>query len=359
MMHMIRRVAVFMLFHPYRWLFTLASAASGCILAVAMVLAQTAFLPGHAPCQAPAASAVSAPVPDAFGSERLKAFSGLAFDLLPDLDALLDSWKPASAENNGAVPTAVLAFINPEFVTFTEYTIARGDNYWKVAKQFGYTIDTIVGCNPQLERVACYNGQRILLPSRGGCLHQVDYGEDLAAIALDYRVDPEAVVQANCIDEAWGLVPGMWLFIPGAKPLHLNQGMHQQYTTWSFFRSPLCGRYTSFVGNRIHPILGFSKFHNGVDIACKLNSWVGASAAGTVVAAGWGDAVGKYIKVDHHNGFQSLYGHLNAIYVHTGQKVKSGQLIGRSGNTGRSTGPHLHFTIWENGRVKDPMKYLK
>jgi len=77
-----------------------------------------------------------------------------------------------------------------------------------------------------------------------------------------------------------------------------------------------------------------------------------------VVSAGWGGAVGKYIKIDHHNGFMTLYGHLDAIYVRSGQRVNSGQLIARSGNTGRVTGPHLHFTIWKNGRVVNPMDYL-
>jgi murein DD-endopeptidase MepM/ murein hydrolase activator NlpD len=89
-----------------------------------------------------------------------------------------------------------------------------------------------------------------------------------------------------------------------------------------------------------------------------MRSWVGAAAAGTVIESGLGGAIGKYIKIDHHNGYQTLYGHLSEIYVRPGKNVKSGQLIARSGSTGRSTGPHLHFTIWEHGQVKDPMDFL-
>jgi len=192
----------------------------------------------------------------------------------------------------------------------------------------------------------------------GGSLHLVRTHESVESIALDYMIKPEKILQANKINNYWQIMPGMWLFVPGAKPLYLNSKMHKLYRRRALFRSPLCGRYTSFVGMRKHPVLGFSKFHNGVDIACPYNTWVGAAASGTVIAAGQGKAIGKYIKINHHNGYKTLYGHLNKIYVRRGQKVKCGQLIAKSGATGRVTGPHLHFTIWERGRVVDPMDYL-
>ena len=304
------------------------------------------------------------PLADGFASDRLGAYSGHGFNLHPDLMRLLDLFSQSllktykETESFADAIQQVRAYTDPEFVTFTEYTIRPGDNFWALAKRSGFTIDTIVGCNPYLEKIACYVGQKILLPSRGGCLHQVRPGEGLAQIALDYRVDQEAIIQANRLSREWGLMPGMWIFIPGAKPLYLTQKMHQEYAMRSMFRSPLTGRYTSYFGGRIHPVLGFSKFHNGVDIACKHGSWVGAARSGTVIAAGWGGAIGNMVKIDHHNGYVTVYGHLNSVHVRVGQKVNGGQLIARSGNTGRSTGPHLHFTIYENGVSKNPMKYL-
>jgi LysM repeat protein len=295
-----------------------------------------------------------------FAPERLDSYSGNDFNLFPDLISLLDLLEQslASASSKGPTIQDYTRFVNHEFVTFQYYTIQSRDNYWMVAKRNGYTIDTIVGCNPQLEKVVCFQGQKVLLPSKGGSLHCVQPDETVEKIALLFAVDPENIYQANRISRKWGVIPGMWLFIPGAKPRHLSENMHKEYLKRSLFRSPLTGRYTSFVGMRIHPTLGFSKYHNGVDIACHQGTWVGASAGGTVEYAGWGGAIGNYIKVDHHNGYETMYGHLSKIYVHEGQKIKGGQLIARSGSTGRSTGPHLHFTIWENHVVKNPMDFL-
>lgn len=335
-----------------------------CVLAAALVPAQSGLTPSLT--AAPAlVSREASPSPQPFSAERLAAFSGTDFELLPDLNALVDEFsrrlpvKAAVAAPAPAMdPAALIAGVDPEFVTFTRYRIQRGDNFWKLAKGLGYTIDTIVGCNPFLSQVSCRSGQEVLLPSRGGCLHQVGPLDTLQTLALDYRVETSAIAAANRIRPELGLVPGQWLFIPGAKPLQLSEGMHAQYSKRALFRSPLTGRYSSFVGNRLHPVLGFSRFHNGVDIACRHGSWVGAAAPGVVVAAGWGGGLGKYIKIDHQNGYITVYGHLSAIYVRVGKRVNGGQLIARSGSTGLSTGPHLHFTIYENGKVRDPMDFL-
>lgn len=349
---------LFPVFRPARYLVLAGLIGSVCALAVASTIMKPIAPPLYPE------SAGEPAAPSLFTLERLDAFSGTDFGLYPDLVDFLDVMesgardeKREAGELERLLP-AYTRFVNPAVVQFGIHTIAQGENYWQIAKQRGYTIDTIVGCNPHLKQVVCYRGQQILLPSQGGSLHQVKPGETLDTVALDYGVLPETISGANVIRSDWDVLPGMWLFIPGAKPRYLSEGMLQQYSKRALFRSPLAGRYTSFVGLRIHPVLGFSKFHNGVDIACPHNTWVGAAAEGTVVASGWGGAVGKYIKLDHHNGYQTLYGHLDKLYVRTGQSVRRGQLIGRSGSTGRVTGPHLHFTIWERGRIKDPMDYL-
>jgi LysM repeat protein len=349
---------LFPVFRPLRYLALAGLVGSLGALAVAATIVKPMVSPLYPE------SDLKPALPSVFTLERLEAYSGSGFDLYPDLVEFLDVLetglrddKQKATELDQLVP-AYTRFVNPAVVQFNLYTIAQGENYWQIAKQHGYTIDTIVGCNPHLGQVVCYQGQQILLPSQGGSLHQVKPGETLDTVALDYGVLPEAISGANVIRSDWDVLPGMWLFIPGAKPRYLSESMHQQYSKRALFRSPLAGRYTSFVGLRIHPVLGFSKFHNGVDIACPHNTWVGAAAEGTVIASGWGGAVGKYIKIDHHNGYQTLYGHLDQIFVRTGQTIRRGQLIGRSGSTGRVTGPHLHFTIWERGRIKDPMDYL-
>jgi len=333
------------------------------LLIAALVLAQTHMLP-----QKPVATLVPDLTPGIhahtvyFTAERLQGYAGQNFDFRPNLSEFLNVLEQQALPKDGNASAVVVEqltrFVNKEFVTFEEYPIHKRENYWIIAKAHGFTIDTIVGCNPHLEKIVCQVGQKILIPSRGGCLHQVKPGESIFQVALDYRVPVDDILHANLVDPDWGLVPGMWIFVPGAKPLYLSQGMHKQYSKRALFRSPLSGRYSSFVGVRIHPVLGFSKYHNGVDIACHQGSWVGAAASGVVTVAGEGGAIGNYIKIDHQNGYVTMYGHLSAIYVHVGQKIKGGQLIARSGSTGRSTGPHLHFTIWENGVVKNPMDFL-
>ncbi len=341
-----------------RWMLFFGIAGAAFVFTIATAMVQPAGI-----VTAPSLSQVES-ARHYFAPERLQAFSGNDFNLIPDLvdflDQLENSLRMAAPEASELedLYAEYTRFTNPNFVTFDIYTIQRGDNYWKIAKQHGYTIDSIVGCNPHLGKVVCYVRQRVLLPSRGGSLHLVRAEETLTSIALDYAVTKEIILEANLIDPQWGVIPGMWLFISGAKPRYLSEDMQKQYNQRALFRSPLAGRYSSFFGNRIHPVLGFSKFHNGVDIACPMNTWVGAAAAGKVIAAGKGGAIGTYIKIDHGNGYKTLYGHLNKIHVSRGRQVSRGQLIGRAGATGRVTGPHLHFTIYKNGRVVNPMDYL-
>ena len=110
---------------------------------------------------------------------------------------------------------------------------------------------------------------------------------------------------------------------------------------------------------RRHPVTGVRSLHGGIDIAVKEGTWVGAAAAGTVIFASH-DAghYGTAVYIYHGNGYVTHYGHLSKIYTHVGQKVKARQLIAKSGSTGRSTGPHLHFTIKKNDVSIDPIKFI-
>ena len=96
-----------------------------------------------------------------------------------------------------------------------------------------------------------------------------------------------------------------------------------------------------------------------MDIGGTTGDPIKASDGGTVTYAGWNGGYGKFIKIKHDNGYETYYGHLSAINVSVGQKVAQGQTIGKLGNTGRSTGPHLHFEIRKNGVPCDPLKYTK
>jgi hypothetical protein len=235
--------------------------------------------------------------------------------------------------------------------------VAHKQSYWTLAKQSKVNIDTIVGFNPDMEHLNAYVGRPMLLPNERGCLHQVQDGQSVEGIEKDYGLVSGTVRAANSV--GWlGLRPGQVLFLPGAAPKQLTGPMQELFAQRNFFRSPLAGRYTSLLGNRIDPFTGAIRHHNGVDIKAPFNSYVAAAADGTVMLAGWNDGFGKCVIIDHAQGYRTLYGHLNEILVHVGEKVKQHQMIGRVGITGRTTGPHLHFTIWKNEKLQNPLKYL-
>lgn len=115
---------------------------------------------------------------------------------------------------------------------------------------------------------------------------------------------------------------------------------------------------TSHFGNRIHPIFGTARLHAGQDYGVSIGTPLRAAADGTVATAGWVSGYGNYTCINHGGGLASCYAHQSSIDVHVGQKVSRGQVIGKSGNTGNSTGPHLHFEVRVNGNPVDPRGYL-
>jgi murein DD-endopeptidase MepM/ murein hydrolase activator NlpD len=126
-------------------------------------------------------------------------------------------------------------------------------------------------------------------------------------------------------------------------------------------RKPIAGEIdlSSGFGVRMDPFLRSPAMHSGVDFRSQTGDPVRATANGTVESAGWQGGYGKLVEIDHGNGFSTRYGHLSAIDVKAGQSVKIGQIIGRVGSTGRSTGPHLHYETRIDGEAVDPQKFLR
>ena len=117
-------------------------------------------------------------------------------------------------------------------------------------------------------------------------------------------------------------------------------------------------KYTaSGYGLRIDPIYNTTKFHEGMDFSANIGTPVYATGNGVVTKAGWQSGYGKIIKIDHGYGYETWYAHLNDMDVRVGQKVVRGQVIGEVGNTGKSTGPHLHYEVHVKGRVVNPVNY--
>lgn len=121
---------------------------------------------------------------------------------------------------------------------------------------------------------------------------------------------------------------------------------------------PCDGELTSGFGYRMHPILGYSKFHSGLDFGADYGTPIRAAAPGKVLFASWYGGYGQAVILDHGNGVTTLYGHTEEIYVKEGQTVQRGTPIAAVGSTGFSTGPHLHFEVRVGGNPVDPQEYL-
>ncbi|MCL5773684.1 MAG: peptidoglycan DD-metalloendopeptidase family protein [Firmicutes bacterium] len=121
---------------------------------------------------------------------------------------------------------------------------------------------------------------------------------------------------------------------------------------------PLRAPISSYFGYRRHPILGRTILHTGIDLAAGYGTPIAAADGGVVILAGWCGGYGNAVIIDHGNGISTLYGHCSRLYVSAGQIVRKGQTIALVGSTGRSTGPHLHFEVRQNGVPVDPLSLL-
>jgi len=240
-------------------------------------------------------------------------------------------------------------------MTTTEYIVRSGDTLSGIALRFGLNMDTIISFNniPDVRRMQV--GQRLMIPSRDGLRYQVQRGDSLESIAQRNSTTVNALLDANDLSTDVISV-GTSLFIPNARLSSLDLA----FAIGEVFAYPTVGRFTSGFGFRPDPFTGQRRFHNGIDLANAIGTPIRASMAGRVVhIESQVGNYGKFIILQHARGYQTLYAHLDSFAVSVGQYVNQGQLIARMGNTGRSTGPHLHFSIIQNGNFIDPLRYLR
>lgn len=243
------------------------------------------------------------------------------------------------------------------------YSVRSGDTVLGIAAQFNLQPETIQWANPALEanpdmlRI----GDRLVILPVDGVLHVVQPGDTLSTIAAKYKVTTEAVVGFGLnqiADSSVALPIGQQLVIPGGnKPYIAKQVIA--------FSGPVPEGATRGSGSFVWPTSGtitqeYWNGHRAIDVGAWAGTAVSASDSGYVIASstGWNNGYGNMVMVDHGGGYVTLYSHLNSIFVRQGESVAKGQQIGTVGNTGNSTGPHLHFEVRYQGVARNPFNFL-
>lgn len=121
---------------------------------------------------------------------------------------------------------------------------------------------------------------------------------------------------------------------------------------------PVQGIITSSCGVRKNPVLGKEELHNGLDIAVPVGTDVAAVKSGIVTEVRNSPTYGNLVKFETKDGYEVMYAHLSEVLVQEGEEIKQGQAVAKSGNTGLTTGPHLHYSLWKDGELLDPMDYV-
>lgn len=233
------------------------------------------------------------------------------------------------------------------------YVVKKGDIPGYIADAFGVTVDTLISFNDIRNTRALRIGTHLKIPNMNGILHDVASGETLESIAAKYSISADRVAEVNRLDSA-ALREGRRLFLPDAR----LSSFTLREINGDLFKWPIRGWITSWYGWRNDPFSGARTFHTGIDIGAAHGSPVRAAMEGRVSTTGYNAVSGNYVILAHHSGYASMYAHLDRIDVRKGQSVSIGTRIGTVGNTGYSTGSHLHFTVFKNGRTVNPMLVL-
>ncbi len=233
------------------------------------------------------------------------------------------------------------------------HKVHAGETLWDIATAYGITIDTILSANDFKDPNRISIGQELQILSVQGVLHKVVSGESLWEIAERYEITVDDISKANDIADPSQLAPNTKIVIPGATRLRPRYVLVVNGQLQKAFDWPVKGRISSPFGPR------WGSMHNGMDIAVPTGTPIKAAADGRVTFAGWNGGYGILVIVDHGNGVETRYAHNSRLNVKMGQKVERGQVVSYSGNTGNSTGPHLHFEIRQRNTPVNPHPYLR
>jgi len=255
-----------------------------------------------------------------------------------------------------------------EAKSFDKHIVRRGDTLSKISSLYGVSVEAIQEANG-LDSDLIRPGQELVISKTGlgGNLdtdfykmisYQVKPGDTLQKLAERYHTTIRRIKEVNELTTNRIRI-GQRIEVP---KLVLDLSNSSRYTGGKIsqnFRWPVSGRISSNFGWRRHPITNDKHFHGGIDIAVNTGTIVRTAESGQVLGSGWIRGFGRTVTIDHGNGVVTLYAHNSSLLVNNGERVTRGEAIAKSGNSGRSTGPHLDFRILINDKPVNPLKYLR
>lgn len=273
---------------------------------------------------------------------------------------------PGAPQSQPSLPTATAEPATPAEPTpvpprseVIVYKVKAGDTVWGIAKAFNIDDDTIIWANASLEKDPDWLsiGEDLYILPVVGVWHTVKQGDTPASLAQYYQVDPQDILsyEPNRLSAGADLPVGRQLIIPGGVkpfvPRTVNTGsgvVTISREAGGGFIWPCNGTVTTEYGPD----------HRAIDIGINIDTPLYASAAGVVTQSGPNGTLGLSVIIDHGNGYITVYGHMDYLWVRPGQNVRQGQKLGAVGSTGKSTGPHVHFIILHGGTPVDPLSLL-
>jgi murein DD-endopeptidase MepM/ murein hydrolase activator NlpD len=260
----------------------------------------------------------------------------------------LNTVEEASAKNTEVLSEAMEVF------EWSQYKVQKGDSVSEIAKKFSISMSSIIASNEIHNAKRLREGAVLRIPNIDGIPYSIKKGDNLSLIAKNFKVPLEVILDVNDV-RSDAIREGEVLFIPGAR---MND-MDLRKSLGELFIYPVSKTITSDYGWRKDPISGKQTFHTGVDFRANTGTAVKAALDGTVSVVSTNWLYGQHIILSHSNGYKTLYAHLSAFSVKKGDRVLQGKKIGEVGSTGYSTGPHLHFGMYDkSGKLVNPLALL-
>jgi len=252
-----------------------------------------------------------------------------------------------------------------------EYIVKAGDTVSSIAQSFGISVNTVLWANDLGAYSFIRQGDKLKILPTSGIIHKVASGESLQKIADKYNVSKDKIVLANGLASDSRLTIGQMIIVPDGKKIAsvttTRTNNSSSVRLPSIIKDLVKPGAASIQGTKMQwPTVGYritqyySWRHTGLDIANKIGTPLYAAEDGVVEKAGWnGGGYGNMILVNHGNGVKTRYAHASKLYVKVGDRVSRGEAIAAMGSTGRSTGSHIHFEVIINGRLLNPLNYIR